>query len=178
MADLPQQRGRFARDAQAKRCVTLSAPGEGFGFSNRPPIIGAWYTGWYLFALDGRFAHDTIFAAPAYGSPASVPPWKLGATVARSAPTGPVIGPAPPRIFVLRRAILSAGRVLVARVRCSVRCRIFLQVDDNHTSSGAHVTLTGSALVGVPHRQLRPGPLNIQIKIDIGPLVHGKAQLR
>jgi hypothetical protein len=148
------------------------------GFSKRPPVVGAWFTGWYLFAIDQRLAHDTAFGEPGYSSPAAVPPVKLGATAAHSAPLGPVIGPPAPRVLILRDAILRGGRVLVARLRCSVRCRAVLQVDDNHTSSDAYVTFTGSRLLGIPRRQLRDGPLNVQIDVDTGPLVHGKTRLR
>ncbi len=148
------------------------------GFSNRPPVVGAWFTGWYLFAFDQRFAHDTAFALPGYESPATVPVVKGGATVARSTPLGPVIGPRAPKVSILHDAILRDGRVLVARVRCSVRCHVWLQVDDNHTGSEARETLTGSRLVGIPRQQLRDGPLNIQVYVDTGPLVRGKSQLR
>jgi hypothetical protein len=165
------------RTRAARHCVNLSAP-RGYGFSKRPPVVGAWFTGWYLFAIDQRFAHDTAFAQPGYGSPAAVPPVKLGATAAHSAPLGPVIGPKPPKVLILRDAILRGGRVLVARLRCSVRCRAFLQVDDNHTGSDAHVSPIGSRLVGIPRKQLRRGSLNVQIYVDTGPLVHGKTQLR
>ena len=138
------------RTRAARHCVNLSAPAERGGFSNRPPVVGAWFTGWYLFAFDQRFAHDTAFGLPGYGSPAAVPVVKAGATVARSVPLGPVIGPRAPKVSILHDAILRDGRVLVASVRCSVRCHVWLQVDDNHTSSGARVTPTGSGLVGIP----------------------------
>jgi len=141
-------------------------------------VVGAWFTGWYLFAFDQRFAHDTAFGLPGYGSPAAVPAINASATVARSVPLGPVIGPHAPKVWVLHDAILRDGRVLVARVRCSVRCHVWLQVDDNHTSSEARVTLTGSDLVGIPRQQLRDGPLNVQIYVDTGPLVRGKSQLQ
>jgi hypothetical protein len=157
--------------------VNLSAP-AGEGFSKRAPVVGAWFTGWYLFAIDQRFANDTAFALPGYVSPAAVPPVKLGATAARSAALGPVIGPPAPKVMILRDAILRHGQVLVARVRCSVRCRVWLQVDDNHAGSSAHVKLIGSHLVGIPRRQLRDGPLNVQIYVDSGPLAHGTSQLR
>jgi hypothetical protein len=48
------------------------------------------FIGWYLFAFDQRFAADTVFDDPAYGSPGAVPPLKVGRTVARSEPAGPV----------------------------------------------------------------------------------------
>jgi hypothetical protein len=70
--------------------VNLSEP-HGDGFSKRPVVVGRRFIGWYLFAFDQRFAADTIFASPGHGLPAAVPALKLGATVARSAPLGPVI---------------------------------------------------------------------------------------
>lgn len=87
-------RVQACRTRDGRRCVTVSAPGEGFGFARRPPVVSNSFTGWYLFAFDERFAHDTAFAEPGYGSPSAVPPLQAGATVARSAPLGPVIGPA------------------------------------------------------------------------------------
>lgn len=89
-----------------------------------------------------------------------------------------MIGPPAPRVSILRDAILRGGRVLIARMRCSVRCRVWLQVDDNDTGSGARATLTGSGLVGVPLQQLHRGPLNVQIYVDSGPLLLGKTRLR
>ena len=165
------------RDANPRHCVTLSAPGEGFGFDNRPPTIGAWYTGLYLFAIDERFARDTAFAEPGYGSPAAVPPVQIGPTVARSAAVGPVIGPAPPRISFLRDAQLNSGRIFVARATCSTRCHVFLEVFDNRSGSDARVTLTGSHLVGVPRRELHHGRLNIYLHVDTGPQLTATTRL-
>ncbi len=70
----------------ARHCVNLSAPADRGGFSERPPVVGAWFTGWYLFAFDQRFAHDTAFAAPGYSTPVAVPAVKASATVPRSGP--------------------------------------------------------------------------------------------
>ncbi len=162
------------RTRSARKCVGLSAP-RGYGFGKRPPIVGASFTGWYLFAFDQRFAHDTVFADS--GSPAA-PPVKTGATVARSAPLGPVIGPPAPSVSILHDAILRGGRVLVARIRCSVRRRVWLQVDDNQTGGVTSTTLTGSELVSIPRQQLRRGQLNVQICVDDGPPVLGKSQFR
>ncbi len=162
----------------SRKALRESERAQSYGFSKRPPVVGAWFTGWYLFAFDQRLAHDTAFAQPGYRTPAVVPAVKAGATVARSAPVGPVIGPRAPRVSILHDAILRDGRVLVARVRCSVRCHVWLQVDDNHTGGEARVPLTGSRFVGISRRQLRQGPLNVQIYVDTGPLVRGKSQLR
>lgn len=165
------------RTPDATHCVNLSAPAAS-GFSKRPPVVGSWFTGWYLFAVDQRFAHDTAFALPGYIIPAAVPPVKLGATAAHSAGLGPVVGPQAPKISILRHAILRRHRVLVARLRCSVPCRAWLQVNDDRTGSAAHVEITGSARVGVPLRHLRRGPLTVQLYVDDGPLVNGSSQLR
>jgi hypothetical protein len=92
------------RTRDAEKCVNLSEP-QGDGFSRRPAVVDKRFTGWHLFAFDQRFAADTAFAAPAYRIPASVPPLKAGATVARSAPLGPVVGAAAPGVSIPRRAI-------------------------------------------------------------------------
>jgi hypothetical protein len=165
------------RTRSATHCVNLSAA-EGEGFSSRPAIVGAWFTGWYLFAFDQRLAKDTAFAEPGYPTAAGIPPIRAGATVARSAPAGPIIGPTPPKVRILRNASTAAGKVLVARIRCSVTCHVLLQVGDNRTGSSARVTLTGSALVGVPREQLKPGTLDVTLYVDSGPFINGKTRLR
>jgi hypothetical protein len=156
--------------------VNLSAA-NGYGFSNRPVVVGEWFTGWYLFAFDQRFAKDTAFAEPGYLTAAAIPPVIASTTVARSAPVGPIIGPTPPNVRILRNASTAAGKVLVARIRCYVPCHVFLQVLDNHTGSSARVTLTGSALVGVPRKRLRRGPLHVTLYVDTGPFVNGNTHL-
>ena len=78
------------RTRGGERCMTISAPNEGYGFSNRPPIIAARFAGWFLFSFDLRFAHDTAFAGVGLASPEDLPPAKVGPTIARSAPAGPV----------------------------------------------------------------------------------------
>ncbi len=127
--------------------------------------------------LAKRTTKDTAFAEPGYLTAAAIPPVKAGPTIARSAPVGPITGPAPPNIQCLRNATTPAGKILVARIRCSVPCHVFLQVNDNRTGSGARVTLTGSARVGVPRKQLRRGPLNVTLYVDTGPFVNGKTRL-
>jgi hypothetical protein len=77
-------RVQACRTATARSCVNLSQQGGG------PAVIRARYAGWYLFAFDERFAKDTAFAEPAYGSPEVVPAVEEGATVSRSSPVGPV----------------------------------------------------------------------------------------
>jgi hypothetical protein len=81
------------RTRNAGHCVSLSAPEYGF---RRPPVIGPTLAGDYLFAFDERFARDTVFPAIGYGSPSSVPPLRVGPTVARSTRLGPVLGPRRP----------------------------------------------------------------------------------
>ncbi|MGH2870861.1 MAG: hypothetical protein ACRDL5_00150 [Solirubrobacteraceae bacterium] len=78
------------RTPDARRCMTVASP---YASRARTPRIGAWFTGWYLFAIDQRFTADEAYARPAYGSAAVVAPVTLDATAVRSAPLGPVIGP-------------------------------------------------------------------------------------
>jgi hypothetical protein len=78
------------RSRAGEHCVTISAPNEGYGFSNRPPVVAARFANWYLFAFDERFAHDTAFAGVGLSSPEALPPLKAGPTIARSVPAGPV----------------------------------------------------------------------------------------
>lgn len=164
------------RTRAATHCVNVSAP-KGYGFSSRPGVIAAWSTGWYLFAFDQRLAKDSVFAEPGYSDAAAIPPVHAGPTIARSAPVGPITGPAPPRTQILRTATVSGGRVLVARIGCSVPCHVFVQVNDDRTGSDARVTLRGSALVGVLRKQLEPGPLNVTLNVDTGPYINGTTRL-
>jgi hypothetical protein len=164
------------RTRAATHCVNLSAP-KGYGFSTRPVVIAAWSTGWYLFAFDQRLAKDTAFAEPGYSDAAAIPPVHAGPTIARSALAGPITGPAPPKIRILHTATLTARRVLLARINCSVPCHVFLQVNDNRTASDARVTVEGAALVGVPRRQLKPGPLHVTLNVDTGPFINGTTRL-
>jgi acyl-CoA synthetase (AMP-forming)/AMP-acid ligase II len=65
--------------------------------------------------LAKRTTKDTAFAEPGYLTAAAIPPVKAGPTIARSAPVGPITGPAPPNIQFLRNATTPAGKILVAR---------------------------------------------------------------
>jgi hypothetical protein len=78
------------RTAKARRCVTLSAQGEDYPGHGRPPVIARRHLGWYLFAIDQRFTSDTVFGDVGYASAGVIPPVRVGATVVRSAPLGPV----------------------------------------------------------------------------------------
>lgn len=93
-SEFDRLRVQACRTMTGKHCVTLSAQGEAYPGSGRHAVVvRARYVGWYLFAYDQRFARDTLFALPAYGSAAAIPPLKTGRTVARSAPAGPVENP-------------------------------------------------------------------------------------
>lgn len=157
-------------------CVNLTPQG-GHGYLRRPVAIGAWFSGWQLFAFDQRFAWDTAFALPGYGAPAGIPPVRLAATVARSAPLGPIVGPPPPRVQILPRASVRRGLVQVARIRCSATCIVRLTVDDRHTSSSSRTRLRGRGVVGVPRRALRFGPLDILVQVGSGPLITAHRKL-
>ena len=165
------------RTTTGRHCVNLTRQGRTTAFSRRPPLIDNWFTGWYLFAFDERIAAPELIAEPGYGTPSIIPVVKVDATHARSLPLGPVTGPPIPRVAILHRAIPRAGRVLVARIHCAVRCTASVSVSDRHTSSGARMTLLGSALVGVPARQLRHGGLDVLVQVGTGPEMTGRATL-
>jgi hypothetical protein len=52
---------------------------------------------------------------------------------------------------------------------------VWLNVFDGQTSSGARVTVTGSATVGVPRAQLHAGTLGVSLHVDDGPAISGRS---
>jgi hypothetical protein len=166
------------RTPSGRHCVNLTAQGRTTAFSHRPPVVDNWFTGWYLFAFDQRIAAPQIIAEPGYGTASIIPVVKVDATHARSLPLGPVMGPPSPRVAILHRAILRAGRVLVARVRCVVRCAVSISASDRYAASEARTTLIGSALLGVPARRVRHGGLDVRVQVGAGPEITARATLR
>lgn len=162
---------------QGTGCVVLS--GGQYGCPGQPAnaTVGGWIPGMYLFAYDVRSARDEACAGVGYGYPGAVPPWPLQPIVARSAPDGPVAGPPRPTVSILRTARSHAGRVLVARVRCSTLCHVWLDVLGGQSGSFSRVDVTGSATVGVPRRSLVPGRLQVRLHVDDGPQISGQSRL-
>jgi hypothetical protein len=76
--------------ASGRGCVMLGGGEQGCSGGSARAVVGGWFTGWYLYALDGRIARDSACAGVAYALEAGIPPWKLGPTVARSRPLGRV----------------------------------------------------------------------------------------
>jgi hypothetical protein len=168
--------------ASGRGCVMLGGGEQGCPGGRARAVVGGWFTGWYLYALDGRIARDNACAGVGYALEADIPPWKVGPTIARSRRVARVIGPPAPTVSIRRKARVRGGRVLVARIRCSSPCRVDLVVDEIGVGQFAsHSTLTGSALVGVPGStsfgQLRPGRLQVSVNVDGGPVVSGHARL-
>jgi hypothetical protein len=184
------------RTAHGTQCVMLSGEelqcprggpcGSGGGVTGRlqrpdhaRAQVGNWYTGWYLFALDARLA-ESISGLVGYSSPAAIPPRLTNATVVRSTPAGPVMGPAAPRVRFLAHARVGGRRVQVADVRCVVRCRVWLTVSrvGRRFASGqrvawsAHEVLRGSATIGV-RGSIPAGRLAVAVNIGDGPYLHG-----
>ncbi len=165
------------RTATGHGCVNLS-PQANIGYSERPVRVDDWFTGWYLFAFDQREAADTAFAEPGYSRAAAIPPVRVDATVSRSAPAGPIAGPARPVVHVLRHAVRRDGRVLVARVRCAVRCRVRVEVAGLRRLATAASEVVGSRLVGVPSRRgLGSGRTAVSVSVGAGPTVEGHTRL-
>lgn len=78
------------RTVRAAQCVTLSAQGGQYPRSGAPPTLASRHVGWYLFAIDARYSRDSAFAGGGYSAAQFVPPVRVGPTVIRSRPYGPV----------------------------------------------------------------------------------------
>lgn len=78
------------RTRLAGHCLNLT-PAAWEGVSLVHPIrIAARFRGWYLFAFDQHFSGDTAFATSGYRTAGQAATLKMGPTVARSRPYGPV----------------------------------------------------------------------------------------
>lgn len=163
------------RTRAATGCVVLS--GGQYGCPGEPPnaTVGGWLPGMFLFAYDLRIPRDQACAGVGYSYPGAIPPWPAQQIVARSGPAGPVTGPPAPKVSILGTARVHRSRMLVAAVHCSTTCHVWLNVFDGQTSSGARVTVTGSATVGVPRAHLQPGPLRVSLHVDDGPGISGRS---
>ncbi len=87
---IDQLRVEACRTRKATHCVNLSQVTWAGSTNGAPVRIAGRFKGWYLFAFDQHFSGDAAFATPAYRSPEDAPTLKVGPTVARSAPYGPV----------------------------------------------------------------------------------------
>lgn len=126
------------RSPQARDCRMLGGGELGCPDSSSSPRIGAWYSGWYLFALDARTPADEACAGTAYGSNADLPLWPVGPTISRSERAWRVSGPHRPRVMILRHARIHDQRLLVARVQCEARCPVQISVDTATTGAFRH----------------------------------------
>lgn len=166
-------------------CVMLS--GGAKGCASDDPVgarVGLALTGWYLFTLDSRNALDELCGAPGYASEAQSPVWRLGATVVRSAPLGPVIGPPRPTVRIFSRVQRVSGRLNVAVVDCATSCLVTLQLSNQTAvpgqiaSTGARVRFTGKRTISVPAQGMRSGRLAVTVFTADGPGETGHAELR
>jgi len=157
------------RTRDGRRCTTISYPRalrNRFAARIDPRFSGDW-----LFALDERYAHDTAFTAKAILSPFGVPPTPPGPTVSRSAPRGPVTGPA----LALRDhpVLRRDDRLLIGRATCAHRCQVAIRVIAGGGRS-AHTTLAvrGTRNLAVPAAALRlEHGMTVRVRIAGTPLV-------
>lgn len=149
--------------------------------SERTTKVGYALSGWYVFALDARMG-PSVDGLVGISSPAALPVWHTSAIVVRSAPYGPVVGPPGPQVQIFRRANVIGRHVVVAAVRCAVRCHVWVTVmlTGNHFASGQRVAwsanklVEGSAKIGV-WGLIRRGRVAVQINVGDGPDLHGHA---
>jgi hypothetical protein len=190
------------RTARGTHCVMLTGAalacsaagcGELGGVVREPTAptyarVGNWYTGWYLFALDAHFGNPTSLII-GYSSPAAIKPWPKNATIARSAPYGPVTGPPAPKVDFLSTGRRQGRHVFVATVHCAVSCSIEVSVTVKHPGADgqstwtAHEVITGTRTIGVsdtlPLGQvsgtLPSGRVTVTVQVGNGPYVTGRS---
>lgn len=187
------------RTAAGTGCVMLSgdelhcARGHGcgslggvIGSDKRPnrARIGNWYTGWYLFALDAHLA-DRMSGLVGYQSQAGIPPWPTNATVVRSKPVGPIMGPPPPRVQFFSKARVVSDRVTVASVRCAVSCHVWLTLSrtGKHFTSGERLDWGATEVINGPATiavlgSIPRGRFAVTIEVGNGPYVQGHTLIR
>lgn len=120
--DLPRVEACRTRDASD--CTTISHPRafrDRYAARIDPRFSGAW-----LFALDERYPRETVFDGVGILWPFTIPPAVVGPTVSRSAPLGPVTGPA---LRLRDHPLLRRDdRLLVGTATCARRCRVNVRV--------------------------------------------------
>lgn len=184
------------RTSAATGCVMLSGDQlqcsrDGCGSSGGVPgaahpnraVVGNWYTGWYLFALDGHLGDDSSELI-GYASEASIPPWPSNPTVIHSRPYGPVAGPPAPQVRLLGHPQLNGTHVIVASARCDVTCRAWTTVTLIRTrvTSGQRVAwsadklFSGSASLAVVGR-IPPGRVLVTVHVGDGPNLTARSRI-
>jgi len=155
------------RTRDGRDCITVAHPWV-LRRGLRQPIDPRW-SGEWLFALDERFASGTAFPAIGYLSPTSIAPTPPGPTVARSAPLGPVAGPA---LRLRAHPLLRRdGRLLVGRATCARRCDVAVRVLTGRRAARATFAVHGTRALTVRAAGLRLArELIVRVRIAGAPL--------
>lgn len=154
------------RTRDGRDCTTIVHPRA---FRRSPPIDPRW-SGYWLFGFDERYARGTAFTLQGYGTPYGIATTPVGATVARSAPLGPVTGP---RLRLREHPLLLRDqRLLLGRVTCAHGCDVTVRVSTRGADLGAGGHIHGTARLTVFARDTRlDGELSIRVRIGRTPLV-------
>lgn len=166
-------------------CVMLSGGPQECPGPHEPTaaVIGPWFTGWYVFAIDARNPSEVACALPGYGSEAAIRLWKRAATVARSAALR-VTGPPAPMVRIFRTAVVQGNHVIIASVRCSTACHVWLSVGltGKHLVSGqralwsANKIISGTSKLGV-WGLIPAGRVLVTVNIGDGPFVNSYTKM-
>jgi len=157
------------RTASGHGCTVIAHPWV--SRSTRRAIDPRW-SGYHLFAFDERFARDTVATDIAYLRPEAIPPAFVGATIARSAPLGPVRGP---KLRLRKHPLLRRDdRLLVGRATCPHGCRVGVTVYDGERMRRVRLRVRGTRDLAVPHAAgLRlERAIAVRVRIGRAPLVH------
>lgn len=150
-------------------CTTISYP---HAFRDRLAArIDPRFSGDWLFALDERYARETVFTAADMLWPFAVPPTPVGPTVSRSAPLGPVTGPA---LQLRDHPLLRRDdRLLVGTATCAHRCRVGIRVIAmGGRAARASLPIRGTRDLTIPAAALRfEHGARIRVQIAGTPLV-------
>lgn len=136
--DLSSLRLEACRRRDARRCETLSSDAyEELSCAGGAAVLGRRYRGWWVRALDVRYARETAFADIGYGDARSIPLARPRRTVARTPLVGPVRRAKTPfsqcgrpRVTIFKGPLRRSGRLSVALIRCRGSCDAVIEIRD------------------------------------------------
>ncbi len=163
------------RTAAGLSCEALAAQGEDpLVCPGGGAVLGHRYLGWWVRAVDGRLARDSVFAGVGYSQPRDIPLPAASATVVRSGLVGPVRASrgafaecGKPRVQIFKNRIGEARRPTFAAVGCTSTCDVVLVVRDARRTIRRRVDVETNGLVGLRlHRRLSGKSVRVRVIVN------------